>query len=151
MFEKLNWNLPDTGDTVSPSTEISLKNRETTKHVERWTKRMRVKANGWMLPLTVMRRRTGENQSLASVSFLQVFVGMCVLDGGSGSLDPLSGWFVGGDLLTFGRFNKNSREIFNWKSPIHLKNLKHFVWDVFKLLLMNSFLFVHIYFEDQHF
>lgn len=66
-----------------------------------------------MLPLTVMRRRTGENQSLASVSFLQVFVGMCVLDEGSGSLDPLSGWFVGGDLLTFGRFNKSSREIFN--------------------------------------
>ena len=85
---------------------------------------MRVKANGWMLPLIVMRRRTGENQSLVSVGFLQVFVGMCVLDGGSGSLDPLSGRLVGGDFLTFGRFNKNSREIFNWKSPIHLKNLK---------------------------
>ena len=66
-----------------------------------------------MLPLIVMRRRTGENQSLASVGFLHVFVGMCVLDGGSGSVDPLSGWLVGGYLLTFGRFNKNSGEIFN--------------------------------------
>ena len=63
------------------------------------------------------------------VVFSKFFVGMCALDGGSGSLDPLGGWLVGGDLLKFGRFNKNSREIFNWKSPIHLKNLKHFVWD----------------------